>query len=78
MEANNRSEGIHKQSIDVNEGENMSESIEKSYELSYAHSYFRTEIPIAVCPSCGIIDGHFQRESDDGMGGGYGTSNIFS
>ena len=52
----------------------MSEIIEKSYELSYAHSYFRTEIPIAVCPTCGIVDGSFQRESSDGVWGGYGTA----
>jgi hypothetical protein len=48
-----------------------------NYELGYAWSYFRTEVPIAVCPRCGIIDGIFQRESSDGMGGGYGTA-IFS
>jgi hypothetical protein len=55
----------------------MSESIEKIYELSYAHSYFRTEMPIAVCPRCGIIDGVFQRDSSDGMGGGYGTVTFY-
>jgi hypothetical protein len=52
----------------------MTEVAEFNYEIDYAHSYFRTEIPIAVCPRCGIIGGVFQRESSDGMGGGYGTA----
>jgi hypothetical protein len=55
----------------------MSESIEKSYELSYANSYFRIQIPIAICEKCGVVDGTFIRDSSDGMGGGYGTA-IFS
>jgi hypothetical protein len=48
-----------------------------NYELGYAWSYFRTEVPIGVCKKCGVVSGIFQRESNDGMGGGYGTA-IFS
>jgi hypothetical protein len=56
---------------------NEVEQPEFNYEIDYAHSYFRTEIPIAICPHCGVVDGVFERTSTDGMGGGYGTA-LFS
>jgi hypothetical protein len=53
----------------------MSENMEVfNYELGYAWSYFRTEVPIAICEKCGVVNGIFRRESNDGMGGGYGTA----
>jgi hypothetical protein len=53
----------------------MSESVEVfNYELGYAWSYFRTEVPIAICEKCGVVEGTFIRESSDGVWGGYGTA----